>query len=519
MNKRYYIQTATVFIAGLSFIAACDKSKPAPQSATTTATASDEEKACEAHGLPDAKCPFCHWELVVAGGPCVEHDVPEALCWICQPQLKKIYEDTNDWCGGHDSPESLCFICNPEEEAKYVEIMRPASQAPPDDAPIKLVTDPDVPRFQRPPSVTCATSQTLVRFASAQVARSAGLDFVTISERPVSRTLKCNAEIDYDQRRFARVASRVAGVVHSVERDVGDRVVPGDTLALVDSVDLASARAEYLRAAATLELWDQNHERTHKLVEQGIAGAAEDLEAENKLAEGRIALSSAEQKLRTLGLSDDQIAKLRTEGDTNPLLAIRAPFAGEVVDRSAVMGEVVDTTRPLFSVADTAKMWAMLDVYESDIAQVRVGQSVVVTVDGLRGESFGGVLTWISRRIDPQTRTLKVRVELDNSEGLLRANMYGRAIITIYDRQPLIVVPKSAVQWDGCCNIAFVQRSDLLYEPRQLRLGFEADDYYEVKVGLSPGDTVVTQGSFLLKTEIMKGSIGAGCCEHGPSKS
>ncbi len=183
------------------------------------------------------------------------------------------------------------------------------------------------------------------------------------------------------------------------------------------------------------------------------------------------------------------------------------------------MGEVVDTTRPLFSVADTAKMWAMLDVYESDIAQVRVGQSVVVTVDGLRGESFGGVLTWISRRIDPQTRTLKVRVELDNPEGLLRANMYGRAVITIYDRQPLIVVPKSAVQWDGCCNIAFVQRSDLLYEPRQLRLGFEADDYYEVKVGLAPGDTVVTQGSFLLKTEIMKGSIGAGCCEHGPSKS
>ena len=80
-------------------------------------------------------------------------------------------------------------------------------------------------------------------------------------------------------------------------------------------------------------------------------------------------------------------------------------------------------------------------------------------------------------------------------------------------------MPKSAVQWDGCCNIAFVRRTDLLYEPRKLRLGYETDDYLEVINGLQEGETVVTQGSFLLKTEIMKGSIGAGCCEPGPAKS
>lgn len=504
MNKLVTVMLFVVPLVG------CDNNKPSPPSSST------DEFKCKAHGLADAECPFCHAELVAAKGACHEHGVPEALCWLCNPALVEVYKKSNDWCGGHDRPESLCFICNPAEEARYAEIMRPASAAP---GPIQLVSESDVPRFQRSPSVTCSTSQTLVRFASAQIARNAGMQFESLSERPVSRTLSCNAEISYDQRRFARVASRVAGVVHSVERDVGDRVAPGETLAVVDSVALAAARAEFLQAAATLSLWEQNHERTHKLVDQGIAGAAEDLEAENKLAESRIGLSSTEQKLRTLGLSDGQIDEIRTGGSTNPMLAVKAPFAGEIVDRAAVTGEVIDTSRPLFSIADTARMWAMLDVYESDIAQVHVGQSVVVFVDGLRGESFGGSVSWMSRQIDPQTRTLKVRAELDNPEGMLRANMFGRAVITIYDRQPLVVVPKSAVQWDGCCNIAFVQKSDLVFEPRKLRLGFEADDYYEVKEGLAPGDTVVTQGSFLLKTEIMKGSIGAGCCEHGPTKS
>ena len=499
-------------LASPALMSGCEEKKTVP----TTAKA--ESVLCN-HQLPDATCPFCHNELIATGGPCVEHDVPEALCWLCRPDLVAVYEATNDWCGGHDRPESLCYICNPEEEGKYADIMRPASAAPPSDSPVELVAETDLPRHERPPSVTCSTSDTLVRFVSAEVARNAGLQFETVRERPVSRTLNCNAEIDYNQTRFARVASRVAGVVQAVERDVGDHLEPGDILAVVDSVELAAARAECQQAAATVLLWEQNHDRIHKLVEQGIAGAAEDLEAENKLAESKIGLSSAEQKLRTLGMTEEQIARLRDGGDAGPMHAVKAPFAGEIVERTAVIGEVIDTTRPLFTIADTHKMWAMLDVYEADIAQVRVAQPVVVMVDGLRGETFGGVITWISRQIDPQTRTLRIRAELDNTEGLLRANMFGRAIITIYDRQPLVVVPKSAVQWDGCCNIAFVRRTDLLYEPRKLRLGYETDDYLEVINGLQEGETVVTQGSFLLKTEIMKGSIGAGCCEPGPAKS
>src|SRR5262249_9005990 len=147
---------------------------------------------------------------------------------------------------------------------------------------------------------------------------------------------------------------------------------------------------------------EQNHASTHELVEKGVAGRQEDLEAENRLAEARIVLSRTAQRLRTLGLSQPKIDDLSRTPDTSPLVAVTSPFAGEVVERSAVVGETTNASQPLFAIADTRMMWANLDLYDSDIALVVVGQPVILAVDGLRGESFSGKIAWISRRIDPK---------------------------------------------------------------------------------------------------------------------
>jgi cobalt-zinc-cadmium efflux system membrane fusion protein len=345
------------------------------------------------------------------------------------------------------------------------------------------------------------------------ITRQAGLDFAEVENRSVTQTLECNAETDYNGNRYARLSSRAAGVVREVLNDIGHSVAAGDALAVIDSSELATAKAESLQAAALVTLWDKNHARKHGLMEKGIVSEKDDLEAENKLTESQIALSRCKQRLKSLGLGDAQIADALANNDTRSMLTITAPFAGDIVERDAVIGELVDTSKTLFAVADTTTMWAMLDVYEADAHKIKVGQPVVFGVDGLPGESFGGKLTWVSTRIDPKTRTLKARAEVDNSHGLLKANMFGRAQVTIHDKETLLVVPKTAVQWDGCCNIAFVKLSDTLYEPRKLRLGCDAGDYYEVASGLADGEFVVTRGSYLLKTEVMKSSIGAGCCE------
>jgi cobalt-zinc-cadmium efflux system membrane fusion protein len=253
-------------------------------------------------------------------------------------------------------------------------------------------------------------------------------------------------------------------------------------------------------------------------LERHVATERDILEAETKLAESRITLSRARQRLQNLGLTDIEIHEVARRRDTSSLLAMTSPFAGIVVERTAVMGEVVNTSKVLFAIGDTSKMWAMLDVYEADFRKVRLRQPVVLTVEGLRGEAFGGRITWISSHVDRRTKTLKVRAEIANPEGLLRAGMFGKAVITIHDKESLLVVPKAAVQWDGCCNIVFVKHSDTLFKPRKVQLGYETDAFYTVEGGLKPHEVVVTTGSFLLKTEILKGSIGAGCCEVEPGK-
>jgi len=476
-------------------------------------SAPEDRATCVKHRLPLSSCPFCNPAVAEASGWCAEHGVAEALCWICSPSIIAAYKAGADWCEEHGLPESRCALCNPGlVPAENV------TEGTKEDSGVRLVFAPETPRSARSPSVVCTTGKQRVQFRSPEIARQAGLEFVRLEQRPVSEVLECNAESAYDGNHYARLSARAAGTIREVLRDVGDVVKAGDVLATIDSAELAAAKAEYLQALALVTLWDKNHARKHALLEQRIVSEKDDLEAENKLAESQIAASRAKERLRSLGLSEAQVADVAASNDTSSTLTVSAPFGGLVVERSAVIGVVINTTDSLFAVADTSRMWTMLDVYEQDTHKVRVGQGVVFEADGLPGESFGGRITWVSTRIDPKTRTLKARAEVDNTQGLLRANMFGRARVTIHDREPLLVVPKTAVQWDGCCNIAFVKLADALFEPRKLRLGCDVGEYYELKEGLSEGETVVTQGSFLLKTEIMKGSIGAGCCEPAGAK-
>jgi cobalt-zinc-cadmium efflux system membrane fusion protein len=281
---------------------------------------------------------------------------------------------------------------------------------------------------------------------------------------------------------------------------------------------MGTAKAEYLQALASLDMWERNYAREKRLLEKKVATERDVLEAETKLTESRIALSKASQRLRNLGLTDAQLGDVAKKKDASSLLPLLAPFSGVVVDRSAVTGEVVDTQRSLLSVADTSKMWAMLDIYESDVQKISIGQSVVFAAEGLPDEQRGGYVDWISSHVDRRTRTLKVRAEISNQDGLLRSGMFGKAIITVRRNEAALVVPKDAVQWEGCCNVVFVKRSETSFEPRKVKLGYETDRFFVVEQGVNKGETIVTTGSFLLKTEILKGSIGAGCCEVEPGK-
>ncbi|MCH8007044.1 MAG: efflux RND transporter periplasmic adaptor subunit [Planctomycetes bacterium] len=472
----------------------------------------DNPVLCPNHGIPEVACPFCDPGLIQERGYCGGHDVAEALCTRCNPVLIAAFKVEGDWCAEHGLPDSQCVVCNAPLAAAGVPTLIDLPGEPPRRAP----QDDEVLRWKRTPSSGCTKTLSIVRLDSPDVARAAGLAFEKVVARPVRETISCNVEVAFNGNRYARLAARASGVVSAVHRDLGDHVAPGDVLATVDSVALGSAKAEYLQALTLLTLWEKNHAREQALEANHVATARDVLEAETKLVESRIALDSSAQKLRNLGLSEEAIRRVADDNDTSSGLAVTAPFAGVVVERDAVIGEVVDTARPLFAIADTSTMWAWLDLYEADMARVRIGQRVEIGIEGLGDRVFTGTATWISAHVDPRTRTLKVRVTVDNVDGLLRANMFGHGQITVRQRDEAIVIPKSAVQWEGCCNVVFVRHTDTVYQPYKVDLGYEGDGFYVVEKGLSAGEMIVTQGAFLLKTEILKGNIGAGCCEVDP---
>jgi len=477
---------------------------------------------CAEHQIAESQCPFCNPGLIEALGWCAGHQVPEALCYQCNSSLVAAFKAVGDWCGAHDRPESQCYICSPWLAPGFASETSPDAAGPATHPgvtqaePAATPAVPSVPRTQRRPSVACTKQNLTVTFARPEIVQEVGLEFATVQVLPITRTLECNAVVAYDGNRYAQLAPQVPGVVTTVAKDLGDQVEPGDVLATITSPAFGAAKATYLQAVAAVGLWEKNHARESDLLTRGVSTERDVLESETRLAESRIALSHAEQELLGLGLSPQQIAQVAKSGDTTARYQVTASFSGVIVERQAAVGEVFDPSQPLFAVADVSRMWALLDVYETEVREIKVGQAVVLHVEGLHGEPFAGMITWVSSQFDPRTRTLQARAELDNSTGLLRANMFARAVVAVKAQQQTLVVPREAVQWEGCCNVVFVQQTETTYKPCKVYLGPPTGSVYEVIGGLEAGDVVVTQGSFLLKTEILKSNIGAGCCEVQP---
>lgn len=502
---------------------------------------------CKEHGLPETQCVKCHpevkerWEKLKPGDqgpgaappgdeqhgalpaipdttagaaaePCEAHGIPKNVCARCNTTVVEAFKKAGDWCKKHGVPESQCTICNPEKlKARANEAVAVTQTTPP--APSQR--NGNARRAGLPPSPTCTKSKSLVRLQSPEMARTAGLQFVSIEEQPLTATITRNAELVYNANRYARLSPRAAGVIVDVRRDLGDAALLGDVFAVVDSAELGSAKAEMLQTVAAIQLWKRSAERQRSLADRGIGTETEALESENKLAEAQINQARAKQRLRNLGLSDADIASVEESQDTSSHLQVAAPFEGIVVERSAVLGDVVEPTRVLFAMANTQLMWAMIDLFESDVPVVAAGQEVLFVLESVPGQTFPGKITWVSTHLNPSTRTLKARAEIANDSGLLRANTFGRVQIVVRRGERSLLVPKEAVQWDGCCNLVFVKSNDegTAFQPKQVYLGIDTGTGYEVLSGVKNGDVLVTSGSYLLKTEILKGSIGAGCCD------
>lgn len=392
-----------------------------------------------------------------------------------------------DWCEMHQVEDSKCAICNPR-------IARGGT-----------FTE----RFREPGPGECPNTLVRVTLAPGAAGRM-GLGLHTVEARAVSEAIHGNAESLYLPSRYARVAVRIPGVIREVRAVLGQEVEAGAPLAVVESPELGQAKADLLQAQAVEGLRRKTHEQERVLFEKRITAGREVAQAETALEEAKLAVRMASQRLRTLGLSEGQVAAVGEGQDLSSLLEVAAPFAGSVVEASAVPGENAAPERAIFAVADLGRLWVSIDVRDTDLPRVAKGQRATFTLEGLPGRKFPGRVVAIGAEVDDRTRTARVYAEVPNEDGLLRARMFGRARIAVKDAEPRLLVPREAVQSDGDCPFVFVEAKPDVYQTRKVELGAAREGGQEIAGGLAAGERVVTTGGILLKTEVLRGEMGAG---------
>ncbi len=327
----------------------------------------------------------------------------------------------------------------------------------------------------------------------------AQLQVAVLSKAPVAETLSVAGKVDFDQRRLTRIGASVTGRITEIQAFPGQQVQVGDSLAVLNSTELGQAQLNYLKARAQADLQARSVERARQLFAADVIGQAELQRRESELAVASAEQRGAADQLKVLGVSGAAISRLGSSGAINSVSTVAATIAGTVVERNVTVGQVVQPAESLFVVADLSRVWVTAEVPEQQAAQVRVGQVVDIDVPAL-GERLRGKLIQVADTVNPETRTLSVRSEVDNQDRRLKPAMLATMLIQAAPVERL-VVPARAVVREGDADQVFVELAPGRYRLTPVKLGPDADGRRAVLSGLEAGQRVLTDGAFHLNNE------------------
>lgn len=341
---------------------------------------------------------------------------------------------------------------------------------------------------------SAATARNPIKTVAAAMGRLAG-------------DIQVIGNVSYDADHFAIVGPLVAGRITRLNVGVGSAVTRGQIMGEIESVEVGEARGAFISAKARLAAAEANLRRERELAEKRISSSREREIAEASWLTERASMRAAHERLRAIGLTEADIRSVAEEGGVQGgRVPIRAPIAGTVIERLVTLGESVERASDAFKLANLARVWVLLDLYEKDLARVRVGQSLEVRTETYPGEIFRGRVAYVVPVIDLATRSAKVRVEIDNSAGKLRlgqlvtAKLIGSPEATA---EPVLTVPRAAVQTIDGKPLVFLKTAGG-FERRAVDLGVSGGDLVEVRKGLNPGDEVASEGGFLIKSELLR---------------
>lgn len=335
---------------------------------------------------------------------------------------------------------------------------------------------------------------------TTEVIRDARVQSAPVVRESLAQTLILPGEIVADPDKSAQISSPAAGRVTRVDFKEGSVVQKGAVLATLRVTDVARVRSARNAAVAKATAARANADRLHELAQSRMAGAQE-------AATARAEADALEAEARGLG---EELGVLGLGGQGGSDITLRAPLAGVVVSRNAVVGQPVAADQAIAMIADLDEVWFLGRVFEKDLSQIEQNARAEVQLNAYPSQRFHGNVEYVGKRLDPIARTVTARVRLKNHEDLLRIGLFGNAQIEIpssVKKQPSLVVPRSAVTEIGGKSVVFVQHEDDDFELHEVTLGEGALGKIEILTGLREGERVVVDGVFTLKSVVLKSTL------------
>ena len=358
--------------------------------------------------------------------------------------------------------------------------------------------------------------------------KTAGIKVEEMKLEKLILPLNFPGKIMPDENRVAHIGSRIPGRVVEIKVNLGDDVREGEALAIIDSPELGEAESNFLKFEANLKVAEKGYERAKRLLDGKAIGLGEFQRREAEYLNTKAEFEAAKEKLYLLGMSKENIELLMSKHSINANFPVKASISGRVLKRNLTLGEVVDSSKELFTIIDLSRVWVIADVPEKDIPLVEKGQEASIKISSYPQERFKGKVTYISDIVDPLTRTVKVRIEVENPpkphfdkeghEGLipfnkkengriLKPEMFAEIQILTKPGSEILAVPEKAVLMEDGKKIIFLAKGNNSFEKREIEVREEIGGFYQVQKGLKHGDRIVTDGAFYLKSELLKAEL------------
>lgn len=333
------------------------------------------------------------------------------------------------------------------------------------------------------------------------------LKIETLKPREVRDTLKLSARVELDQLRVARIGASVTGRITEIDAHLGQTVKKGERLALLNSSELGKSQSDYLKASSQVNLRRLAVERAERLLQSEVIAAAELQERQGVLNEAEVDLRAASDQLRVMGMTEADLKRLARDRNIHSFSPVTASIDGVVIERNITLGQVVQPADSVYTVADLSHLWLVAEVPEQQAHWAREGDKAQAEVTALPGQEVSGDLIYVADVVNPETRTVTVRMALANPERIFKPQMLATLKITKPGSQAL-TVPSAAVVRDSDKDYVFVQTpADNRFELRQVSLDKEESGLRPLLRGLQNGEKIVVDGAFHLNNERLRSTL------------